>query len=403
MSKKRMVMKHMFLFLMFTVVSFGQTKGIYTSIDKKMDAIPDSFTKSTDSIALYVNTNFKTENDKIRAIFYWTASNISYDEENMFVVNYNETREDRTAKTLKTKKGICNDYADVFNKIANASGIKAIVISGYTKTNEMVDDLSHSWCAAKIENKWYVFDPTWGRSYLKSENKNYIRNTTNSYFKIAPEIMIHSHMPFDYLWQFMDYPLTNQEFIDGVIAADASKVKFDFIKEIARYEALSKANQFFESSERIKKNGMKNQFVSQAYVNAMNQWNYEKDKENRDKFNENLSKVNAISKRYKEAFKRLNDFGNYRNRKFQPSFSDEVIKKSIQELRDELAKCKVDICDVEFIGDQNKANLDNLDNNISKSLAKAEEHLQFVTLYLTKPKSVRETMFYTVARSSKPN
>ena len=27
--------------------------------------------------------------------------------------------------------------------------------------------------------------------------------------------MIASHMPFDYLWQFLNSPMTNQEFISG--------------------------------------------------------------------------------------------------------------------------------------------------------------------------------------------
>jgi hypothetical protein len=45
---------------------------------------------STDAIANYINANFKTETDKIRAVFYWTASNISYDVPGMFDLNVNE-------------------------------------------------------------------------------------------------------------------------------------------------------------------------------------------------------------------------------------------------------------------------------------------------------------------------
>jgi hypothetical protein len=391
----------MFLFLMFTVVSFGQTKVNYKAIDKKMDAIPESFTKSTDSIAVYINDNFKTENDKIRAVFYWTASNITYDLENMYVVNYKETNEDRIVKTLKDRRGICYDFALVFNELAEAVGIKSVLISGYTKLNGRVGNLSHAWCAAKIDNKWYLFDPTWGTGYLISDNKNYTRNTNNSFFKIDPEIMILSHMPFDYLWQFIDYTVTNQEFIEGVYAGDDTKIKYDFVKEITRYEALSKANQFFESSERIKANGMKNQFISLAYVNAMNGWNYEKYKEEDEKINRAISKVNAIVKQYNEAITELNDFGNYRNKQFQPLASDEEIKRKIQEPRDALAKCKIDIRDIENIDIQNKANIDNLQNNISQSLIVAEEHLQFVNLYLSKPKPMRKAMFYVVVKSPK--
>lgn len=396
-------MKHtLFIFtFLFSILSFGQAKVNYTLIDKKMDAIPGGFANSTDSIAKYINNNFKTENDKIRAAFYWTASIISYDVENMFVVNLNETRQDRITKTLKNKTGICIDYATVFNEIATAVGVKSVVVSGYTKINERVTNLSHAWCAAKIDNKWYLFDPTWGSGYVNNTDKKYTRNINNSFFKIVPELMINSHMPFDYLWQFINYPITNNEFIEGVVAGDESKTKFDFVKEIDKYESLSKANQFLETSQRIEKSGMKNQLISQAYIDAINHWNYEKDKENRDKFNEANSKVNAIVKQYRGAIKELNDFVNYRNKQFQPLASDEEIKKKIQVPRDELVKCKEAISTIENIGNQNKTNRDDLENSISQTLAQAEEYFQFVNLYLSKPKPVRKTMFYTIVKTQK--
>jgi hypothetical protein len=53
---------------------------------------------STDAIANYINANFKTETDKIRAVFYWTASNISYDVPGMFDLNVNETVQKKLPK-----------------------------------------------------------------------------------------------------------------------------------------------------------------------------------------------------------------------------------------------------------------------------------------------------------------
>jgi hypothetical protein len=62
---------------------------------------------STDAIANYINANFKTETDKIRAVFYWTASNISYDVPGMFDLNVNETVPEKIAK-LKVKRSLCS-------------------------------------------------------------------------------------------------------------------------------------------------------------------------------------------------------------------------------------------------------------------------------------------------------
>ena len=139
----------------------------YATIDKKMDEIPTRLTFSTSTIADYIATNFKTDNEKIRAVFYWTASSISYDVENRDVRTYTGTLENRMNNALKNKKGICNDYAEIFKEIATKAGINTVVISGYTKYNNAVLSRPHAWCGAKIGDKWYVFDPTWGAGYVK--------------------------------------------------------------------------------------------------------------------------------------------------------------------------------------------------------------------------------------------
>ena len=112
-------MKNTFLFfnLLFGFIGWAQTNTSFAAIDKKMAAIPQNTTLSTEAIANYINANFKTENDKIRAVFYWTASNISYDVANMFAVNIDETPQERLAKALKNRKGVCTDYATIFNSI----------------------------------------------------------------------------------------------------------------------------------------------------------------------------------------------------------------------------------------------------------------------------------------------
>ena len=86
-------MKNIFLLLSFfwSLLSFGQINTGYSLVDAKMAAIPENLTTSTQEIAKYINANFKTETDKIRAAYYWTSSNISYDVANIYAVNFNET------------------------------------------------------------------------------------------------------------------------------------------------------------------------------------------------------------------------------------------------------------------------------------------------------------------------
>jgi hypothetical protein len=383
-------MKNIYLTLsfLFSILSFGQANISYTLVDAKMNLIPGNATNSTEAIAKYINVNFKTENDKIRAVFYWTASNISYDVANMFAVDITETPQDRITKTLKTKKGICQDYAMIFSETANLVGVKSVVVEGYTRQDGKVATLAHAWCAAKIDNKWYLFDPTWGSGYVN--NNKYTRKINNIHFKVEPSKMINSHMPFDYLWQFINNPITNQEFIGGKTQIDKTKKSFDFESEITKYESLPKIDQFFESAQRIEKNGIKNQLISQAYTYTKTSWNTERE-------NENGAKYNAIVNQYNEAISELNDFIYYRNNKFKPVLPDDEIKSKIKTPIEKLKKCQESLFRIGSMGSENATSISTLKKSVADALVQSESHLEFVNNYLSKSKLVRKTMFSKVS------
>jgi transglutaminase/protease-like cytokinesis protein 3 len=179
--------------LFITLLSFGQGSTDYTLVDAKMAIIPSNQTTSTTAIAAYINTNFKTETDKIRAAFYWTASNIRYDVTTRYAVNFSETAQDKITRTLKTRKGVCSHYAAVFKELSDKIGIESYIIQGYNKQNGTIGKLAHAWTAAKIDTKWYLFDPTWGSGYV--HNGQFIKKLNNVYFKADPAKIIASHIP----------------------------------------------------------------------------------------------------------------------------------------------------------------------------------------------------------------
>jgi hypothetical protein len=376
------------IFLFLSVLSVAQTKNIYADIDNKVSKIPDESTKTTEGIAKFITDNFKTDSEKIRAVFYWTATNISYDVPNMFAPNQFESAQQKIENTLKSKKGVCIHYAEVFNDISNKIGIKCRIIDGYTKQNGKIDNLSHAWCAALIDNKWFVFDPTWGAGVVT--NGKFVKRLNNSFFKAEPSKIIASHMPFDYLWQFSNYPITNAEFYAGKIQVDKTKKYFDFEKEIAHYYKISENDQLFESAARVEKNGLKNAMILEYYNFKKNQWNTSMQ-------NANIDKLNAIVTELNEAVVQLNDFIMYRNKKFKPAFSDEVINRMIQTPREKLAKCQNDIFKIGTVGVENASNLTSVKKTIAQALVQADEHVAFVKDYLSKSKLVRKTMFSKVS------
>ena len=382
-------MKNIFLLIsfFFTLLSFGQANSRYTVVDAKMAAIPASATTSTQAIANYINANFKTETDKIRAVFYWTSSNISYDVANMFAVNFNETEQEQIAKTLRTKKGVCIHYAVVFNALSQKIGIQSYIIEGYTKQNGKVSELAHAWVAAKVDKKWCIFDPTWGSGYVN--NGRFSKKINNYYFKAQPDKIIASHIPFDYLWQFSNYPITNGEFYEGKILINKNKKYFDFEKEIAKYNDLSEADQLVASAERIEKNGLKNTMILERYEGKKQQLTYLRQ-------NTNIEKLNAIVNEMNLAVVLLNDFIHYRNNKFKPALSDVEISSMIETPIAKLNKCQNDIYSVGAVGNKNASNVESIKKSIGAALAQAEEHSLFVKKYLSASKIVRKTMFSKV-------
>ena len=374
----------LFSMLLVSQFSIGQKGNEYLFIDNKMAKIRDSLTTSTSGIANYITENFKSETEKIRAVFYWTASNISYDVANMYEPNYLDSPEVKIANTLKSRKGVCIHYAEVFNDIANKVNIKTYIISGYTKQDGQIATIGHAWCASKIDGKWLLFDPTWGSGFI--EAKKFTRKLNNSFFKVEPSKMITSHMPFDYLWQFLNLPMTNQEFINGKLDTNKPKINFNFETEIDNYQKLSDGDKAFEASKRIEKSGLLNKMITDYN-------NEEKKVFTVFRQNKNIEKLNVISADFNEGIAYLNDFILFRNKRFKPSQSDEMIQKMIQDVKEKFTKCKDDVYTIGSVGTENSSNLNSLKRMILEALDKTKEQEDFVKEYLSKGFLGRKMMF----------
>lgn len=379
---------------LFARLGFAQNVNGYSKVDKLMLGIPDSCCKSTKSVADFINITFINDSEKIRAAFYWTATNISYDIENVFAINFNETSENKIKKSFETKKGICINYAEVFKDIANKIGIHSVIIEGYTKQNGFADYIPHAWCASKIDNNWCVFDPTWGSGYIA--NNKFVRKFNENYFKASPEKIIVSHMPFDFMWQFLNYPVSNQEFYEGNVKLNKSKEYFDFENAISVYEKESEVEKLVSSSNRIEKSGVKNSMIFDRLTYKRREIEYIKEKERVEKQNKQADDFNIIVTHYNEGINLLNEFINYRNNKFKPLISDEEIKNKVELPKQKLTFAQSLIDSLGQVEPNNQGNVDNVKKAIVDALKMADEQKSFVLEYLKKGKAGRKSMFTKV-------
>lgn len=372
------------LILFFFQISLAQSTNPFAAVDTKMSKIPEEQTHSTSDIANYINTNFTSESDKIRAAFYWTASSISYDVENMNEPNFIYTPQEKIASALTTKKGVCIHYAEVFSDIANKLGIKTHIIGGYTKQNGVVTPITHAWCGSKVDGKWQLFDPTWASGYVN--RGKFTKKFNNFFYKTEPSKLIQTHMPFDYLWQFLSRPLTNREFFTGKLTEEKPITNYDYATEIAKYDQLSDEQKAFESAQRIEKNGVFNNFIADYLAIKKNEFTVLNQ-------NKNIEKFNLLVEEYNQAIVGLNDFIYYRNRQFKPILPDEEIRLMIETPYNKLKKCQQDMYKINSVGKENYESFSGLKKSIIDATKQAEEHYNFVKDYLTKDKSGRKSMF----------
>jgi len=376
-----------FLSLILALVSHGQKAIVnpYAEIDKKALALPDSLTKSTTDIAKYITTNFQTDKEKVRAVFIWTATNIEYDAANMFAINFYEEKEAKIAKPLLTRKGICENYAALFNDICGRAGIKSFVIEGYTKQNGFTDYIPHAWCVAMIDSSWFMFDPTWGSGYINGGK--FYKKINNDYYKVEPATLIKSHMPFDYLWQFLNYPVTNQEFYEGKTQQDRSKPFFNYSDSIQTFRALGPIDQLKSSAGRIERNGIKNSMIFDRLQHI-------KLEIERDRVNTIVSQYNSAVADYNASINYVNEFIGYRNKQFTPVKPDPEIQEMIDRAENKLVSAKTKLSEIKEPDANITASSTQLTTAIENLAVQVKEQKDWLKVYFSKGKSGRKSMFY---------
>ncbi len=385
-----------YLFILFTTLSFysiAEQKPInpYAAIDDMALRIPDSLTHTTSDIARYFSAIFKTDNDKARAAFIWTASTFSYDVDNMYALNFYEKTEDKINKPLATHKGICENYAAVFTDVCNKMGIKAYSITGYTRQHNQNSYVPHAWCTAVINGTWYLFDPTWGSGYVSG--KTFIHKIDNSYYKTNPAIRIATHMPFDPMWQLLFYPITSKEFSEGNTLMNTKKPFFAYADSIAVWEKQTEDEQFENEARRIEANGVNSSLIYDRLKHIKLVIEYNKNKEIANKHNENVAIYNAATADYNKAIKFINKFIEYRNKQFKPLVPDAEIQGMVDSADNRIIATREKLAATIANGNITADMLTSLRENVNEVAKHIQEQKQFLAKYFSKGKFMRKTMF----------
>jgi len=303
----------------------------------------------------------------------------------MFAINFYEQKEEKISKPLKYRKGICENYAALFNDLCSKSGIKSFVIEGYTKQNGFTDYIPHAWCAALIDSSWFIFDPTWGSGYVS--NGKFYKKINNNYYKVDPLALIKSHMPFDFLWQFLNYPVTNQEFYESKTQQNKSKPFFSFSDSINAYEKQTHIEQLTASAERIERNGVKNSLIYDRLQHI-------KLEIENDRQSKTINLYNSAIADYNDGINNFNEFIQYRNKQFVPHKTDPEIQSMIDAADNKLKESKMKLNEIKNPDSNTSLMILKQEKSIDDASTNVKEQQDWLKIYFSKGKSARKSMFY---------
>ena len=291
----------LFFYCCFAVKSQHNTD--YSAIDSKMLQIPKTKSYVTDSIVKFVQKNFITDAEKVRAIYTWITTNIRYSKDSMYYFRgWGADPETKMAGILRRRRGVCENYAALFANLVSKCGVPVFVVSGYTKFFGYVNWTGHGWCAVFIENKWRLCDPTWDEGF----------KATTQYFLVDPAQFIETHMPFDPLWQLLEHPITHKEFQKGIGLSKKDTAVFHYTDSVNSHLLLDTLQQMQATSRRMQKAGIDNENLktwlayNEMKIAIVNQ------ESDMDAFNSAVADRNKARALY-------NDIVQYRNNRLTPA------------------------------------------------------------------------------------
>ena len=347
--------------------------------DVNAASISNSNTGSVDALASYIKENFTTDTARIRAIYTWITHNINYDIAGFLARENNPGGPPQTvADVLHSRKAVCQGYSHLFSSLCKEVGINAYTISGYTKLQGKVSQIPHAWVAASLGGDWYLFDPTWGAGYVKDEK--YIRRFNNAFYSVTPANFIADHMPFDPMNQFLSYPLTHKEFIDGTIASN--KTLFNYRDTLKQYNELSIVQQHAAELRRLEAAGIQNDLLRKRQVYL---------KTNLQSFASSNSYTEG-AKVFKSVVAVYNVYVAHKNKKFS-TIGDNDLRQMVDSMEHNIKLSRSLVSETIAKTDEQRQAKTNTLANMDRFWSQFDKEKQFVKQYFVADQESRKQLF----------
>jgi hypothetical protein len=201
------------------------------------------------------------EEEKFRAIYKWVCDNIVNDyslfsehkkhREQLDARSFEIWNRKFSARAFRILVGehrtICTGYARLVSELAIYSGIECRVVDGYGRSGQMNNGgkgvVNHSWNAVRLNNKWYLCDPTWSSGVIDGASLQFVRKFNELYFLPSPEMFVQNHYPVDTTFLLLDKIYSLDEYLNKpLVYVDAYRYSIKPVKPVTYRAVVEKGS-----------------------------------------------------------------------------------------------------------------------------------------------------------------
>jgi transglutaminase/protease-like cytokinesis protein 3 len=211
-------MRIFLLLVLFPILVFSQHNN-YLIPDSIASSHANFKFTSTKQLALHLTKDLNDSLNKVRAIYVYLFQNIQYDYKALNTGRYINTEVDSKNRKIKNennfihsalirKKGVCQDYAEVFKYMCSSAGIRSGIIIGWAKglgwnSSHINSSSNHAWSYVILRNDTLLFDICWASTLREKE----------FYFCTVPAKLIYTHYSEIPCFQLLKRRIDKKEFI----------------------------------------------------------------------------------------------------------------------------------------------------------------------------------------------
>jgi len=119
----------------------------------------------TEELADEICAGCETDEEKVQAIYSWIIHNFEYDYDyNAFIQHFN------VRHTLRTRKGVCYDFSNLFAALCRSQNIPCYVVDGTPYDRSLA---AHTWNRVFYNNSWWDVDVTNDTTSIANDKKLY--------------------------------------------------------------------------------------------------------------------------------------------------------------------------------------------------------------------------------------